>query len=212
MSARFLDDNARAAFERAVKAIEAQSGVEVVVAMRQRSSYYLHANLIVGASVAMVALAVMLFVDHAFSLLAILIEPYLFGILAGVLVDWLPDVKRVLTPRSVRRRNVQRAARATFVERGVHNTIDRSGMLVYLGWLEREVAIVPDTGLDAAFPTVVIRRIELALTAAMRDGGVAVANQLATLAAECMRAMPRRLDDVNELPDTVDSDHAGATP
>lgn len=206
MSAKFLDSKAREAFERAIAKIEASSGVEVVIAMRRRSSHYLHANLIVGFVVAVASLATMLFVDHSFSLLAILVDPYLFGIGAGLLVEWLPDVKRVLTPRSVRHANVERAARATFIERGVHNTVDRSGLLVYISWLERDIAIVPDTAIAAAFAETTERRIEYALTAAMAKGGVAVAEALETIVPDCAAAMPRRIDDINELPDAVDSD------
>ncbi|MGE3767374.1 MAG: hypothetical protein AB7L94_34290, partial [Kofleriaceae bacterium] len=86
MSAEFLDEDARKAFKEAVEAIEAASGVEVVVAMRQRSSTYFHANLVVGVIVAFAALAAMLFVDYSFSLTAILFDPFLAGAVAAGLV------------------------------------------------------------------------------------------------------------------------------
>lgn len=206
MSARFLDDEARAAFARAIETIEKATAIEVVVAMRRRSAGYLHANVIVGGLVAFVGLAAMLFSSESFSLHAILIDPPLVGIVAGALTHWLPSVKRVLTPPSMRHRAVLAAARATFVERGVHNTRDRSGVLLYMSWLEQRALLVADSGLGRALPTDALARAEVELTAAMRRGGAAVALQLEQLLVELSAAMPRRADDVNELPDAIDSD------
>lgn len=206
MGARFLDDEAGAAFKQAIETIEAASGVEVVVAVRRRSAGYLHANLIVGAVVAFAGLAVMLFASYSFSLLSILVDPFVVGALAGGLVELLPQVKRWLTPPSVRHRHVSHGARAAFVDRGVHNTIDRSGLLVYISWLEQDVALVADSGLDRALTTEVLVELEEQLTAMMPQGGVAFAQALAKLAPRFASAVPRREGDLNELPDTLDSD------
>jgi putative membrane protein len=207
VSARFLDDEARAAFAKAIERIESTTAIEVVVAMRRRSAGYLHANVIVGVVVAFAALAAMLYASSPFSWLAILVDPFVVGLGSAALVRWLPDVKRLLTPAAIRDRHVVAAARATFVERGGHNTRDRSGVLVYISWLERQVALVPDSGLARALPDEILARCNAELTTAMRSGGAAVARTLETLAAQLAVAMPRRHDDVNELPDAIDTDH-----
>jgi len=206
VGARFLDDAAHAAFKEAVEDIESVSAVEVVVAMRRRSAGYIHANLIVGAAVAFAALAVMLFASSEFGLWSILFDPFIVGAIAGGLVELLPVVKRVLTPPSVRRRHVEHAARATFVDRGVHNTSDRSGLLVYISWVERQIALVADSNLQQTFTAEALHAAEATLTAAMSRGGVAVARELAKHADAFAVAMPRRADDINELPDAIDSD------
>ncbi|HVK83824.1 MAG TPA: hypothetical protein VM513_06940, partial [Kofleriaceae bacterium] len=90
MGARFVDDDARAAFQTAIEAVEAASAAEVVVAVRRRSAGYLHANLIVGVVIAFAALATMLFADASFSLLSILVDPFVVGGAAGALVELLP--------------------------------------------------------------------------------------------------------------------------
>jgi putative membrane protein len=208
VGARFLDDEARAAFKRAIETIESTSAVEVVVAVRRRSAGYLHANLIVGVAVAFAGLAAMLFAAYPFSLTAILIDPFVVGGIAGALVELLPQVKRVLTPARVRRRHVEHAARAAFVDRGVHNTVDRSGLLVYISWLEQQVALVADSALQRAFTLEGLREAERVLSAAVPQGGGAVARELAKLAAKHALAMPRRTGDLNELPDAIDSDLA----
>jgi putative membrane protein len=199
VSAQFLDEAAREAFARAISDIESASSVEVVVAFRRRSSTYRHANIVVAAMAAFVSLATMLFVDHAFSLAAILIDPFVMAVIAGFAVEWLPGVKRVLTPAGMKRAKVERLARATFIERGVHATRDRTGLLVYMSWLEQEIVLVPDVGLRV--PAELAAKLEA--TQAMRDGGVAVAKVLGSFASALADVAPRRGDDVNELPDAI---------
>lgn len=197
MSGQFLNDAARAGIARAIAGIEAASSVEVVVAFRHQSSTYRHANIIIATVAAFVSLAIMLFVDHAFSLAAILIDPFVMALLAGIAVEWLPGVKRQLTPYTTRHAKVERSARSTFIERGVHATRDRTGLLVYISWLEQDIALVPDVGLSLPADA------EQKLTSAMHAGGAAVAKALGSLAAALGEAAPRRADDKNELPDAI---------
>lgn len=206
MASTFLDADARTAFTRAIEDIERASATEVVVAVRRRSASYLHANIALGAAAAFAGLAAMLFSAHEFSLPSILIDPFVVGGVAGALAELLPGVKRVLTPHAMRQRHVLRAARATFVERGIHRTRDRSGLLVYVSWLEGEVALVADTGVERAMSGSARADAARALTAAFPAGGAAVARALAELAPALAAALPRRTDDVNELPDAIDSD------
>ena len=207
MGARFLDDDARTAFKSAVETIEGGSGVEVVVALRRRSAAYLHANFVIGAGVAFAGLAAMLFAKTSFSILAILFDPFIVGLAAAGIVHWLPGVKRVLTLPATRAMHVAAAARATFVERGVHVTMDRSGMLVYISWLEQRVAIVVDVGLARAWPADEVSAAEAALTTAVAEGGASVARSLERFAPRLAALIPRRDGDINELPDAIDSDH-----
>jgi len=208
VSARFLDDAARAAFAKAVKAIEDTSAIEVVVAVRRKSAGYRHSNVIVGVLAAFAGLAAMLFSDYEFSIPSILIDPFVVGLIAGALVEIAPAIKRVLTPPRILEREVRRAARAAFVERGVHNTRDRSGLLVYISWLEQRVAIVRDSGLDRVLPDDAVTQLERELTTAMRISGTALAERLEALLSKVTVGMPRRADDANELPDAIDSDLA----
>jgi putative membrane protein len=202
----WLDAGARAALGQAIAAIESGSAVEVVIAVRRASAAYRHANALIGGAVAFAGLAAMLFSDHVFALSSILFDPFAVGGAAGALVELLPDVKRLLAPTAMREREVRRAARASFVERGVHHTRDRSGVLIYVSWLERRVAVIADDALERALPGDARDRAERALSHALPRGGAALADELARLAPVFAAAMPRRADDVNELPDAIDSD------
>jgi putative membrane protein len=208
VSAKFLDDDARAAFGRAIHAIESESAAEVVIAVRRRSHDYHGANAIGGTVVAFAGLAMMLFSHHPFSLLAILLDPFVVGIATAGLIELLPGVKRILTSVARRGMFVRRAARATFVERGVHGAQSRTGLLVYISWLEQQVVLVPDLALERAIAHDALAQAERDMSRAMGSGGAAVAAILEKLSAELGKAMPRRHDDVNELSNEIDSDLA----
>jgi putative membrane protein len=112
----------------------------------------------------------------------------------------------VLTPRAQRSMHVHRAARATFVDRTVHATRERTGLLVYISWLEQQVALVPDLGLARMLAPEVLAKLEQALTAEMGGGGAAVAAALERCATELREAVPVGENDTNELSNSIDSD------
>lgn len=204
MAARFLDDAARAALKEAIERIEASSAAELVIALRRQSSGHLLANLVVGAVSAFAALAYMLYSTHQFSLLSILIDPFVLGLGLGWLVELVPPLKRRLVPATRRRFAVERGAKAAFFDRGVANTRGRTGVLVYLSWLEQQAVVLADSGLPASWQEGPRRALEAQLSAAMAEGGQAVARVLRSSAPAMAEAAPRSVDDVNELPDTID--------
>ena len=205
MAARFLDDAARAAFQEAIEAIERSSSAEVVVALRRQSAGHLLANLVLGAGAAFLALAYMLYASHQFSLLSILIDPFVVGLGVGGLVELVPPIKRRLIPAGRKRRAAEEAAKAAFFDRGVANTRGRTGILVYLSWLEEQVVVLADSGVAKGFRGEGCKELERELMAAMGTSGAAVAQALGKVAQALAAAMPRGEDDVNELPDAVDA-------
>lgn len=204
MPVQFANPAARTAFATAISTIEQQSACEAVVAIRRQSATYTHVHALVGALALFAALAFALYAETRFSTLTILIEPFAIGLLAALAVEWLPAIKRLLTPRTMRQRAVDRAARATFYERGVGNTTGRTGILFYISWQEQMVAVIPDAAVHAALGPARIGSITHTLCTAMPRGGVAVAACIAALASE-LAVMPRSSDDVNEISDAIDT-------
>jgi putative membrane protein len=205
MSRPFLTDEAKRALTGAVETVEARSSAELVIAVRPRSDSYLHADLIVAAAVALAALAFLLFSPWSFALPWFVIDPLVAGLLGGLLAARSPALRRALTPAAERRRRVETAARAAFVEKGIHRTARRSGMLLYVSLLERETALVVDVGVEPLAATESWKRAVAEIEAAVRRGagGAAVAEAVCGLALLLAAALARAADDVNELPDEV---------
>jgi putative membrane protein len=195
MARPFLTDAGKAALLDAVRAVEARSAAEVVVAVRERSGSYLHADLV---------LFYQLFSPWEFSLPLIQVAPTGIGLLVGLATSITPWARRALTPRRTREEMVRTAARATFVEKGVAGTRGRTGILVYVAVLERTAEVVADLGVTravAAEPwTAAIARVA---ESARRGDAAAVATAVAALVDVLAPALPRSADDVNELADEV---------
>jgi putative membrane protein len=60
----------------------------------------------------------------------------------------IPAIDRLIVPRRVRSRAVLSRAEQHFMQCGVCNTRDRSGVLIFMSYLEREVRIIADVGLS----------------------------------------------------------------
>jgi putative membrane protein len=204
MARPFLTDAAKAALLDAVRAVEARSAAEVVVAVRERSGSYLHADLIAGILAANLVLFYQLFSPWEFSLPLIQVAPTGVGLLVGLATSITPWARRALTPRRTREAMVRTAARATFVEKGVTATRARTGILVYVAVLERTAEVVADVGVTKAMPAEAWRAATARVEEAAGAGdGLALADAVAALGDGLAAALPRAADDVNELADEV---------
>lgn len=205
MAKPFLTDEAKRALTDSVRDVEAVTSAELVVAVRARSGSYLHADLTAGILAGLLTLAVLLFSKWEFGLVWFVLDPLLAGLLAGWISSWAPGLRRAFTGRADRRRHVESAARALFVEKRVHNTRGRTGMLLYISLLEREAVIVPDVGLEALVATEPWKAAVAAVEAAVhgKEDGVQVARKISDLGAVLSPVLPRAADDVDELANEV---------
>jgi putative membrane protein len=195
----FGSDAGDKALRDAIAAIESASAVEVVVAVRQYARRWMVQHMIVGlvAAIAVLVYAVLFGLEPW----AVLAFPLATGVLSTLIVEYVPPLYRFLVPAFVREAHVIDAARALFVERAVHGTRDRTGMLVFVAVRARAVEIVADLHVIAKLGQPKLDEYAAKLCAQIPNGAEAVAKALAALAPELGAALPRKADDVNELPD-----------
>ena len=205
MAKPFLTEAAKQALSDAVRDVESRCSAELVVAVRARSGFYLHADLIAGILAALAGLLGLLFSPWPFDLVWFVVDPLLAGALAAFLASRLPAVRRALTFQRVRRRQVETAARSTFVEKGVHATTGRTGILLYVSLLEQEAAVVHDLGIETLATTEGWRLAVEEIEEAVRRGedGVALAALVRALGDVLAPALVRDADDVDELSNEV---------
>ena len=216
MARPFLTDEAKAAFTGAIRAVESQSCAELVVAVRPRSAAYLDAAFGAALAAVFVTLALLLFTPWDFGLIWFLVDPALAAVLAGLLVWNLPVLARLLTRRRERRQRVGEVARALFVDKRIHQTSGRTGILFYVSVLEREAVLVPDVAVealllgkpgeaDATDAADGWRRVVARIDEALGRGapGTEIAARLAELGEVLSGPLPRLEGDVDELPNEV---------
>jgi putative membrane protein len=205
MAKPFLNPESKAALAQAARDVEACSSAELVVAVRPRTGSYLHADLLAGIVAGVAATIALLVAERTFAPLWFVVDPLVIGVVAAVVASHSALWRRALTPAGRRRRRVEEAARATFVERRVHSTSGRTGVLLYVSVLEREAALVVDLAVEPLAATDGWRRAVNELETVVRGGadGNAVALRLRALGDLLAPVLPCGAEDVNELPDEV---------
>ena len=200
---KFLTEAGQRVLEDAVEAIEVESAAEIAIAIRPRARYSLMQHATVGIVAAVAILAFTLYSPVEFALWQILVLPVLAGILGALLVEAAPPLYRFIAPPWLRYEHVREAAYTAFVERGVHATRGRTGILVYVALRERMVELVGDLAVVDKIGTERLAAWAGTLEAHVPQGAAAFGKALAALAPELAKALPRGPDDVDELPNAV---------
>jgi putative membrane protein len=201
---QFLEPSAKRRATAQIRAVEAGTSVEVVVAVRRRAERHLATSMMLGAALSVLTLAVMWFSPTVYDVRTMPLDA-LAAFAFGVLVAFLfPGIRRILTPRALKRSAAARAARRAFAELGVEKTRDRVGLLVYAALFERELLLLPDRGLPADLVEHGFTEARRGLEAAVRSLDFdAFEAALGKLGPPASAALPRKPDDENELCDDV---------
>lgn len=211
-----LTETERAQIEAAVQAAEQQTSAEIVPMIVGRSGCYREAHHRTGLLSAMLALTALLTIDTAwFSwgwqasnavwLLGITALAYFAGAWLGT---W-PAVLRLFTSRERMRHKVQMRAERAFAQQGLAHTRERTGLLLMVSLLERQVYVLPDHALQVRISSdhwlevvaVVVGRLKAGDLAGGLCRGIEASGVL--LARACP---PRDGDNPNELPNVVIQD------
>jgi putative membrane protein len=128
----------------------------------------------------------------------------LLFVLTVVIVSFGP-IRRLLTPRALKREHVHRRAMEQFAARAYHLTEEDTGVLIFASLAERQAVVLADDGVaskvDAAAWSKVVDELVAGMQAKDAGGGFAraIASAADILAAHC----PPKPDNRNQLPDTV---------
>lgn len=198
----FLTDSARGRAAAAVKAVEAHTSAELVVAVRRQSSTYRSGCYLFALLCSLAAFLYLYFSPRVYNANSIPLELLLMFGLGYAACSAVPPLRRLLTPKRERRARVAAAARAAFYDLGISRTTGRNGILVFISLFERIAEVVPDIKVDPRALgdgwTEATTRIQTAVERGELEG-LFVAVE--TLGPVLGKAMPRQPDDVNELPD-----------
>lgn len=144
---RQFDAAAARAIGDAVREVEARSAAEIVVEIRARSGSYAHADARFAAALAIVSLAVIVFMPWVVPPIAVLLDPIAFYALGIAIARRSAGVRRLFTSRRERLEAVRTQAAALFHDRGIANTSGETGVLLYVSLLERRFEVLADRGL-----------------------------------------------------------------
>jgi len=201
----YLTPESKLALAEAVQTIELASSAEVVVVMRPNSTPALAPCALAGALGGLLGLAFMLFSPWEFSFEAMWVDTLVAGLFGALVCRRFTGLRRWLTPRSLALNGVAQAAKAEFLDRGITETRDRTGVLVYVSQIERRASVVADRGVHACVESEAWQAAVADIKRCVQDhqDGVRLAEYVRALGPILASALPRRDDDINELSDGV---------
>jgi len=113
---------------------------------------------------------------------------------------------RLLVPRSIMEKKVNERAVRHFMESGVYNTRDRTGILIFISLLERRVMLLADSGISEKITQDKWDSMVNDIISGIKKGELT--KHINSAIKECGSLLeeyfPIKDDDTNELPDKID--------
>ena len=186
-----------------VAAVELCTSAEIVVVVEPVSGHYRDVHLICASVLAYIGLLGILFGPWHQTEWTVAIDVVIFFLIGWGTSWWLPGLTRLLTSPKRRRKQVEAAANAAFVRDKVGTTRARTGLLIYVSWLEQTTIVRTDTGVMVAVVAQDWGHAVDKIRHMFRqpDPGKALLEGLDMLCLVLGRCLPSSEDNPNELPD-----------
>lgn len=201
----------------AVAEAEASTGGEIVTAIIPESDDYAAQELLFAAATGIIAFVIISFgapglsswLDARFWVESPALLPLSIGALSlalGMLAYMLAQIP-ALDRLIVGRRRMEAAVRARalrhFTEGAAYDTVDRTGVLLFVSELERRVELIADRGINAAVAPETWDRIVSSLVRGLKEGRRAdsLESAIRDIGSILAEHVPPRPDDENELAD-----------
>lgn len=114
-------------------------------------------------------------------------------------------IDRLIVPKKVMKQKVKERAVRHFMESGVYNTRDRTGILIFISFLERRIELIADKGINEKIPQEKWNSIVENIIQGIKSDKVI--EKLKESILECGELLekhfPIKPDDTNELSDDV---------
>ncbi len=190
--------------EAAIRAVEAKTVGELVTVIAGRADPYFFVSLLyaTGGAFTLPPILWLLGLSHDVAVLYAVQLGGFLGLLA--VLRWTPLLV-LLVPDSVKQARAARLARDQFMARGLADTPERGGVLLFVAAAERYVEVIADKGIHARVPddawiTVIARFSEPVRAGRTAEGFLAA---IETAGELLMRHMPAPADNPNRLPDVL---------
>jgi putative membrane protein len=201
----FFKEEERERIEAAVRDAETRTSGEIVPMIVDESYDYPRTE-ILAAGLFSLATAVSLSWAFGDSSVWVFLPLFLIGFLPfRWLLGGLPDLKRRLIHPDEITAEVEEKAMVSFLDRGLHRTVEGTGVLILLSLFEHRVFILAGRGIDQKVPAGTWDHLVEMITDGIHQGRAcdalcAAVTQCGDLLAE---QFPPRADDTDELPNLI---------
>ncbi len=191
--------------EVAVRAAEARTSGEIVPMVVSEAYDYPRAE-ILGAGLFSLATGMTLAWAFGNASIWVFLPVFLLAYLPfKALLRACPDLKRRLIHPDEMTAEVEEKAMVSFLDRGLHRTVDGTGVLILISLFEHRVHVLAGRGIDQVVPSGTWDQVVQTVTAGIREGRAcdALCAAIETCGDLLARDFPRRADDIDELPNLI---------
>ena len=200
----FLSADEKQRIADAIRAAEAKTQGELVCVIAPASNDYRYLPLLWATLIALSVPALVWLSQAWWTQAEVYLAQVALFLLALLFLQW-PPVKMRLIPRSAQRTHAARRAREQFYAQQLHQTRERTGLLLFVSVAERYVEILADEGINAKVAPgtwdILIKNFVAQLSGGRIAPGFleAVAACAKILAEHC----PAQIENPNELPNRL---------
>jgi len=204
-AANYLSQEEQQRVKDAVAAVEQKTSGEIVPMLIDSAYEYPRAELIGAGSLAVgIGLLASWALGHEsiWWFLAVFLPGFLLFL---ELIRRLPGLKRFLIHPEEMTVEVREKALTSFLEQGLHETRDRTGILILISLFERRVQVLADSGINAKVPPQTWDELVNMITAGLKKGDAcsAVCQAVERCGELLVEHFPVKADDSNELPNLI---------
>ena len=202
---KFLSRKEREAVEERIRAAEARTAGEIVVMVVPSSYHYPLANVLGGALFGLV-FAIILSLASGWETMWHFLGFFLVSFALGnEAIKRSFFLKRFFVTASDMEEEVKEAAVGSFYKKEIYDTVDHTGILIYVSLFEHRVWVLADKGINARVDAALWKEIAALVVEGVRQKRAADA--LAEAVDRCgdilAEHFPRKPDDRNELDDRL---------
>ena len=191
--------------KQAVHTAEQGTTGEIAVMMVDQSDPYWDAEVMGAFSLSGLAAFILSLLLHHITIWFYVPVAFVLFFPCRLLLARVPQLKLPLVSRQRAARTVRARAIQAFYEKGLHKTVNETGILIFISLLERKVWILGDKGIDAKIAPAFWQSLAAELTSGIREGRAleALSTVIARCGEELQKQFPGALGDKNELPDGI---------
>jgi putative membrane protein len=199
-----LTQSDRERIEAAIRDAESRTSGELVTVVADQADPYLFISLLYAVAGAFTIAPVLWSLGATTNFLSLYVIQVVTFLVVLLLLRWRP-VLMALVPDSIQRLHAERLAREQFVNLGLADTPERSGILLFVSAAERYVEVIADRGIHERVTVGVWSKAVAAFAEQIKQGKIAE-GFLATieiLGAQLARHMPAEGENPNRLSDVL---------
>jgi putative membrane protein len=204
---QFLSEQERIRLDERIAAAEKRTGVQIVLAVIERSDSYPELPwkaFALGAASAGFAACLLDLLEPGAEVLYAVTSTLVVGAAAALLCVFMPKFARLFLDAHRAEMEVHQYAGSLFLSREIFATHNRTGLLLLVSLFERRIVVLPDRGLSKRLSQDALQEIIAHMTTLLASGPVAAALDagLGTL-EQVLAATAGGQAGENELPDEI---------